>query len=156
MDGLADRADRSAARGESHSARQARRFGNGCGAGHASDRAGGCIARTAERGGDAGPELAQSGAPELRIRYERPVFGLDRSENFELQAGTTGAALSRNRGPTAVHPRRAYGGRRTRGAADRLGVASSHPDFAKERSEEHTSELQSLTNLVCRLLLEKN
>src|SRR5256886_4631641 len=89
MDGLADRADRSAARGESHSARQARRFGNGCGAEHASDRAGGCIARTAERGGDAGPELAQSGAPELRIRYERPVFGLDRSENFELQAGTT-------------------------------------------------------------------
>src|SRR5437016_10847898 len=26
---------------------------------------------------------------------------------------------------------------------------------AVERSEEHTSELQSLTNLVCRLLLEK-
>src|SRR5438093_5067670 len=26
---------------------------------------------------------------------------------------------------------------------------------AKLRSEEHTSELQSLTNLVCRLLLEK-
>src|SRR5438093_12101350 len=26
---------------------------------------------------------------------------------------------------------------------------------AKKRSEEHTSELQSLTNLVCRLLLEK-
>src|SRR5438093_10259143 len=34
------------------------------------------------------------------------------------------------------------------------------PDFAgaidrHSRSEEHTSELQSLTNLVCRLLLEK-
>src|SRR5262249_57039821 len=28
------------------------------------------------------------------------------------------------------------------------------PD-ASERSEEHTSELQSLTNIVCRLLLEK-
>src|SRR5258706_13765384 len=27
--------------------------------------------------------------------------------------------------------------------------------FALPRSEEHTSELQSLTNLVCRLLLEK-
>src|SRR5437016_9605597 len=27
--------------------------------------------------------------------------------------------------------------------------------FFQERSEEHTSELQSLTNLVCRLLLEK-
>src|SRR5262249_25645751 len=28
-------------------------------------------------------------------------------------------------------------------------------DVAQQRSEEHTSELQSLTNLVCRLLLEK-
>src|SRR5438046_7908714 len=27
--------------------------------------------------------------------------------------------------------------------------------FWRKRSEEHTSELQSLTNLVCRLLLEK-
>src|SRR5258706_9333354 len=33
-----------------------------------------------------------------------------------------------------------------------------HPFFSRScrrRSEEHTSELQSLTNLVCRLLLEK-
>jgi len=30
------------------------------------------------------------------------------------------------------------------------------PDHLAYRSEEHTSELQSLTNLVCRLLLEKN
>src|SRR5258706_5640257 len=29
------------------------------------------------------------------------------------------------------------------------------PVPARQRSEEHTSELQSLTNLVCRLLLEK-
>src|SRR2546425_2937098 len=29
------------------------------------------------------------------------------------------------------------------------------PDLASERSEEHTSELQSLAYLVCRLLLEK-
>src|SRR5437016_10010759 len=28
-------------------------------------------------------------------------------------------------------------------------------DYDQNRSEEHTSELQSLTNLVCRLLLEK-
>src|SRR5438093_6477500 len=34
-----------------------------------------------------------------------------------------------------------------------IGVAETyHPH---RRSEEHTSELQSLTNLVCRLLLEK-
>src|SRR2546430_4448538 len=28
-------------------------------------------------------------------------------------------------------------------------------EFGKQRSEEHTSELQSQSNLVCRLLLEK-
>src|SRR2546430_5951609 len=30
-----------------------------------------------------------------------------------------------------------------------------HDDVAETRSEEHTSELQSQSNLVCRLLLEK-
>src|SRR5258708_13395356 len=30
-----------------------------------------------------------------------------------------------------------------------------HPDHARIRSEEHTSELQSPDHLVCRLLLEK-
>src|SRR5262249_58772488 len=34
-------------------------------------------------------------------------------------------------------------------------VTKNVGDFALLRSEEHTSELQSLTNLVCRLLLEK-
>src|SRR5438093_5913027 len=34
-------------------------------------------------------------------------------------------------------------------------VAERLADGAAVRSEEHTSELQSLTNLVCRLLLEK-
>src|SRR5262249_62152071 len=34
-------------------------------------------------------------------------------------------------------------------------VYSFDRSVADERSEEHTSELQSLTNLVCRLLLEK-
>src|SRR5262249_60301269 len=33
--------------------------------------------------------------------------------------------------------------------------ASGRPGVTGRRSEEHTSELQSLTNLVCRLLLEK-
>src|SRR5258706_6633175 len=35
-------------------------------------------------------------------------------------------------------------------------ILARHPRLAKQvaRSEEHTSELQSLTNLVCRLLLE--
>src|SRR5438046_6804007 len=37
----------------------------------------------------------------------------------------------------------------------RVLTASRFSAELNERSEEHTSELQSLTNLVCRLLLEK-
>src|SRR5438270_2106935 len=37
----------------------------------------------------------------------------------------------------------------------RLGVARRIRHVARQRSEEHTSELQSQSNLVCRLLLEK-
>src|SRR5262249_60741865 len=41
-------------------------------------------------------------------------------------------------------------------AAGELGsLAASSRCWRSARSEEHTSELQSLTNLVCRLLLEK-
>src|SRR5258706_10094900 len=36
-----------------------------------------------------------------------------------------------------------------------VSVVLSRVSTARMRSEEHTSELQSLTNLVCRLLLEK-
>src|SRR2546430_6005094 len=42
------------------------------------------------------------------------------------------------------------------GAATHLPKVSAWPDPASDnRSEEHTSELQSQSNLVCRLLLEK-
>src|SRR2546430_9918716 len=43
------------------------------------------------------------------------------------------------------------------GFAETLAVRSAGPDRAwfTQRSEEHTSELQSQSNLVCRLLLEK-
>src|SRR2546430_9616814 len=37
----------------------------------------------------------------------------------------------------------------------REAVAEVDATFADRRSEEHTSELQSQSNLVCRLLLEK-
>src|SRR5438093_5358123 len=54
----------------------------------------------------------------------------------------------------------AWQGRRQKAwrALPRCRHRSSDPDAPSEngrRSEEHTSELQSLTNLVCRLLLEK-
>src|SRR5256886_13462812 len=56
-----------------------------------------------------------------------------------------------------IGPQRAPGdGRRGGGRphGDRV-QAAAHPDRARRRSEEHTSELQSQSNLVCRLLLEK-
>src|SRR5690606_41011503 len=40
-------------------------------------------------------------------------------------------------------------------AAKGPALPARHPGFEKDRSEEHTSELQSRENLVCRLLLEK-
>src|SRR2546425_10930179 len=59
------------------------------------------------------------------------------------------------------HRRDCGAGRRACAGYDGLGAARVYPpgpaprDAAKHRSEEHTSELQSLAYLVCRLLLEK-
>src|SRR2546430_10492536 len=54
-----------------------------------------------------------------------------------------------------------FGSRSRRGGSGvgpgpgRAGAGSSWPGPVAKRSEEHTSELQSQSNLVCRLLLEK-
>src|SRR2546430_10883590 len=54
--------------------------------------------------------------------------------------------------PRRTRPRRTHARRiRARSAWPR----SARPRRARSRSEEHTSELQSQSNLVCRLLLEK-
>src|SRR2546430_8989159 len=54
---------------------------------------------------------------------------------------------------TLFRSTRGDGGRRPR--RRRAGRGGSVRRPAKTRSEEHTSELQSQSNLVCRLLLEK-
>src|SRR5262249_60503010 len=53
---------------------------------------------------------------------------------------------------------RREGRRRSRGPSqrDRRRPSRRDCDQSLARSEEHTSELQSLTNIVCRLLLDKN
>src|SRR5262249_56404564 len=53
------------------------------------------------------------------------------------------------------HADEARARRRDRGDAREAGALGSLLAGRRDRSEEHTSELQSLTNLVCRLLLEK-
>src|SRR2546430_11036033 len=44
---------------------------------------------------------------------------------------------------------------RSGGTSGRFAIAPSLTTITGPRSEEHTSELQSQSNLVCRLLLEK-
>src|SRR2546425_5664022 len=63
---------------------------------------------------------------------------------FRSWTGTRGAGLPFSRG----------GARLGRGVSHRRGRRSAAPSLSA-RSEEHTSELQSLAYLVCRLLLEK-
>src|SRR5258706_3753245 len=48
-----------------------------------------------------------------------------------------------------------HGDGRVAGVADCGCHSTDHFHGSSKRSEEHTSELQSLTNIVCRLLLEK-
>src|SRR2546430_12478283 len=67
--------------------------------------------------------------------------------------------LFRSRLRAAAEPRRPLGhgvrarrGRRRPAPVRRAGLQDRK---ARRRSEEHTSELQSQSNLVCRLLLEK-
>src|SRR6267142_41628 len=66
----------------------------------------------------------------------------ERARRLEPAASRVGAPL----GPCGSD-------RRRRPRAGRAGRAPAAP--AQRRSEEHTSELQSHVNLVCRLLLEK-
>src|SRR5262249_61904627 len=74
----------------------------------------------------------------------RPRSGAARRPHARLRSGPCR--------PEAVPPAARCRGRRrcARGAA-----AHRRAGRGLARSEEHTSELQSLTNLVCRLLLEK-
>src|SRR2546430_17082361 len=55
----------------------------------------------------------------------------------------------------AATARRRIHGTAGSAASERLARAGARYRFRRLRSEEHTSELQSQSNLVCRLLLEK-
>src|SRR2546427_8129766 len=76
------------------------------------------------------------------FRSERPAVGQARRDG-----GGQGAA--RSVGGGGVDPRPCEPLHRT------VRDQHVHHRVARQRSEEHTSELQSQSNLVCRLLLEK-
>src|SRR5438046_7186726 len=78
----------------------------------------------------------------------RPKETADASDERERSSSTTRVVQPLNAQRVWMRwSRRAFAAR------ERSTKASNY--FCGSRSEEHTSELQSLTNLVCRLLLEK-
>src|SRR5690606_39578430 len=78
------------------------------------------------------------GRPDVVVTRPGAPWGRSRRP---IRAGDLASALGPGKGDRAFRPGRvAAGGRRWE---------------AQPRSEEHTSELQSRENLVCRLLLEK-
>src|SRR5262249_58322286 len=81
-----------------------------------------------------------------------PYTTLFRSRDRVAEGGPRRRGGRRRQSHRAAHPRRGAqaGGSDQEPARD--GATGRAP---RRRSEEHTSELQSLTNLVCRLLLEK-
>src|SRR5258706_6081170 len=80
----------------------------------------------------------------LRSRLRSNQLACDTATRWEAEAAESpGAAGSQKSSGAQVERRCCHA---------RPGAPPSRP---RERSEEHTSELQSLTNLVCRLLLEK-
>src|SRR2546425_4755399 len=66
-----------------------------------------------------------------------------------------GGAATRRRPPAPHHPRALDGVRDHPCRGARRAGAPGASTWVIARSEEHTSELQSLAYLVCRLLLEK-
>src|SRR5205823_7975231 len=90
----------------------------------------------------------------LSLHDALPIFRIDAADRHD-RAGTAREKF-RRRGAN-----RRAGGNLALSDARAAGIRLDHPSFRRpfggcgRRSEEHTSELQSLAYLVCRLLLEK-
>src|SRR2546425_1222442 len=102
-------------------------------------------------------------APGRRLPAPRPqTRGLVARDRLRTDARVR-RALPRARAAAAGHRRPLGGARRRAGGGRALSrkprcvvvARRGVPDGVPARSEEHTSELQSLAYLVCRLLLEK-
>src|SRR5256885_8485120 len=85
----------------------------------------------------------------LQAHVPGAVFA-DLDHDLSAKHGVPGA-----HGSVAASEQAASGGRHPLPNRERFAVWLSSIGFSNDRSEEHTSELQSPCNLVCRLLLEK-
>src|SRR5262249_60386238 len=88
--------------------------------------------------------------PRPRISTLFPYTTLFRSMEREFRGVVAGGYIARAADAMKKATSRAYWSAILRGPLEALLAP-----IVIARSEEHTSELQSLTNLVCRLLLEK-
>src|SRR5438034_9595621 len=79
------------------------------------------------------------------------IYTLSLHDALPISGGRGRSRLRAGRAAAAHRPRR--GG--DRGAGGARGARDGRPGAPLRRSEEHTSELQSHSDLVCRLLLEK-
>src|SRR5206468_8419216 len=96
--------------------------------------------------------FGQSNQSQSMWRIENsPVLILRSARAFACIRGAPGASLSQRNCPVALNLPSDLRGRQSQHAR-----RARSPEFAAiKRSEEHTSELQSRSDLVCRLLLEK-
>src|SRR5690606_40246275 len=95
------------------------------------------------------PRVGAGGRERSRGLRQRPPC---RRTEGTRQGATVPAALCRARRPPAAHHPRPSPDRDGADTHRRRAPRAPRPSA---RSEEHTSELQSRENLVCRLLLEK-
>src|SRR2546426_3401920 len=84
-----------------------------------------------------------------------PYTTLFRSPSIGAAAGDAGAVAGATAASRAAGARRAAVARAETGRAMAKRPRWTRRLLGESRSEEHTSELQSPCNLVCRLLLEK-
>src|SRR5437667_8954379 len=94
------------------------------------------------------PTLAQIAAAELGAAWDDVHVAAGDTALFPFGMGTGGSRVAANSGPAVAQPAREVRRRAARDAAEMLECALA------DRSEEHTSELQSHHELGCRLLLE--
>src|SRR5688572_32240247 len=92
-------------------------------------------------------------------RLKRPWYGGGKGDRHSPQYETSDSRdqLRRRESPALEMPLRRESTGKSLGGADGKPVTDRNEtrNTVTERSEEHTSELQSQSNLVCRLLLEK-
>src|SRR5690242_21296018 len=95
----------------------------------------------------------------LMLNFPLPASGMLDPDELNVLDGITKWMAVNSEGIYATRPWKIYGTGPEEDKSNKEKKAqfneNNRKDLTYERSEEHTSELQSHVNLVCRLLLEK-